>query len=177
MICRNDFSKEDLFRFAVNDETLLFDIFQKAPARGFYVCQDTACLEKAFAKNALKNRTKSTITEDFYPAIQTAITNNLKSSLSLMKKASLVTFGLENVIDLSKQNKLALVITATDMSKNSKDKLRVDDKICVNVFDKLQLQDISNVANCSVIGIKKTKMCKTILKNLKFFEYISTKNS
>jgi len=46
VVCRAKTSKRDLIRFIVVKGSPVYDLKQKLPARGSYVCDDNGCLAK-----------------------------------------------------------------------------------------------------------------------------------
>jgi predicted RNA-binding protein YlxR (DUF448 family) len=46
VICREKTSKVKLLRFLMLDGEIIFDPGQKIAARGYYVCDNNACIEK-----------------------------------------------------------------------------------------------------------------------------------
>ncbi len=46
VVCRGRYHQADLYRFAVIDSEIMFDLKRRIPSRGYYVCNKNECLEK-----------------------------------------------------------------------------------------------------------------------------------
>ena len=48
VICRNRNTKDNLLRFVINDNEIVYDFNNKIEARGYYICKDKKCLNSIY---------------------------------------------------------------------------------------------------------------------------------
>ena len=130
--CRSNGKKHTLLRFAVFQNTLCFDLRGKLPGRGYYVCAQMHCLEKAFA-GALKKQTKHDVTEiasDLPTFIQEILIPGLKKRyeecLLAGYQSHQLLLGADSVEKAAQEDRLACYILATDASESSKQKYQTN---------------------------------------------------
>ena len=58
VICKNKTVKENLLRFTLLDDEIIFDLNNKISSRGYYVCDENLCIEKLDKWLKRKNRKK-----------------------------------------------------------------------------------------------------------------------
>jgi len=46
VVCRKKLEKDNLIRFILIEGEVIFDLGQRFPARGYYVCDENNCIEK-----------------------------------------------------------------------------------------------------------------------------------
>ena len=130
--CRSNGKKHALLRFVVFQNTLCFDLRGKLPGRGFYVCAQPHCLEKAFA-GGFKRLAKHEATE-IAPNAETFIRDILIPGLKKRYGECLLAgyqshqllLGADSVEKAAQEDRLACYVLATDASESSKQKYQLN---------------------------------------------------
>lgn len=126
--CRTSRPKRALIRvYAGADGRLGVDLGGGA-GRGAYICPRRACLEQAIKRNELTRCLKVTHTPMTAMAleelIRDAVSRKVVALLGLARRARKVASGAEAVDSAMKRRSARLILSATDASTNSVEKLR-----------------------------------------------------
>ena len=132
IICRSNGRKVTLLRFALFHDTLCFDLRHKLPGRGYYVCAQERCLEKAFS-GGLKKQTKHDISE-IAPNASVFIEEILIPGLRKRYKECIqagfqshqLLVGADSVEQAAMQDQLLCYVLATDASESTAQKYRMN---------------------------------------------------
>ena len=126
--CRSNNKKHALLRFVVFQNTLCFDLRGKLPGRGYYVCAQRQCLEKAFA-GGLKKQTKHDAAEvaaSLECFIQEILVPGLKKRYAECLLAGFqshqLMLGADSVEKAAQEDRLACYVLATDASESARQK-------------------------------------------------------
>ena len=122
IVCRMRAEKNELFRIGVVDNKLCFDLRNKLPGRGYYICSRRNCIDKAF-ESVLKRVTKldpfdiapdgkTFVTEILIPGLRKRCMECLSSGL----QSGQLVMGSDAVEDAAKKNKLDCYLLARDAS-------------------------------------------------------------
>ncbi len=132
IICRSNGKKVTLLRFALFHDTLCFDLRQKLPGRGYYVCAQDKCLEKAFS-GGLKKHTKHDPTEiapDMTSFVEEILIPGLhkryKECLQAGFQSHQLIVGADGVEQAAMQDQLLCYVLATDASESTAQKYRTN---------------------------------------------------
>ena len=68
--CMKSFPKKDLIRFVKSDEGICMDLDQKKDGRGFYLCRNESCLNKAIKKRAFERAFSMDLDMGFFDFIR-----------------------------------------------------------------------------------------------------------
>ncbi|MBO5753974.1 MAG: DUF448 domain-containing protein [Proteobacteria bacterium] len=130
--CRGNGKKHALLRFAVLNNTLVFDLRKKLPGRGYYVCAQMHCLEKAFKQGfkrvtkhdaaELADNTQSFVREIVLPGLKKRYTECLLAGF----QSHQLLLGSDSVEEAAKSDALACYILATDASPSTTQKYRTN---------------------------------------------------
>ena len=124
VLTRRELPKQAMLRFVVSpDGQLVPDINERLPGRGHWVENERASLQEALNKKAFSRAAKlSTLTVDdgLADKVEQLLAQKALDSLSLCRKAGLLTSGYEKVQQLCSKGKAALLILASDASENAR---------------------------------------------------------
>ena len=118
--------KENLLRFVVTpDDQVVPDFKKKLPGKGVYVVNAKTSLQKAIAGNlfakALKKKVK--VDEELLNQVETILSKNALSCVSLARKAGCLVCGMDKVKDLLKKEKAAFLLEASDAADDGHNKI------------------------------------------------------
>lgn len=130
--CRGNGKKHALLRFVVMQNTLVFDLRKKLPGRGYYVCAQKHCLDKAF-KQGFKRMTKREST-DLADNLQIFVNDIVLPGLKKRYTECLLAgfqshqllLGADSVEEAAKSDALACYVLATDASESTAQKYRTN---------------------------------------------------
>jgi len=177
VVCRESFDKQDLLRFVVDpNNDIMLDVYAKAPARGSYICQNQACLDKAIGKSVIVKMLKANKVENFKENTLKSLLNKLSSALLMLKKSQRLVLGTDNVIDLIKANKCVYVLFAEDISSKSKTKiehyLEKNTVKSTSLLTKDELSDYTGLANCTVLAFQKCSLTDSFIQTVNFYKKV-----
>ena len=118
--------KFGLIRFVAGpDGTVVPDLAEKLPGRGFWVASDRASLEKAVAKGLFSRGAKAQVTAepDLVDGIEAGLARRVVDLVSLARKAGVAVAGFEKVKDWLAAGKAKVLLQASDGSDRGKGKL------------------------------------------------------
>ena len=69
-VCRKHKQKDNLNKFVIKDDNIIFDKFYKEFGRGAYICKDINCFEKAKKQKSLNKALKFNITDKKYDELK-----------------------------------------------------------------------------------------------------------
>ena len=110
--CRKKGEKPEFFRVAERDGKYVFDKEMKIQARGFYVCKTNECIEKRS-----KHKKYNIEIEQLVKMLE-QVKNEKKSIIDIlrpMKNSEYFVFGIDEVFDGIKRDKIKLVIIPSDI--------------------------------------------------------------
>ncbi|OPZ60483.1 MAG: hypothetical protein BWY87_00445 [Deltaproteobacteria bacterium ADurb.Bin510] len=89
--CGQVFDREDLIRLVKNAEGLRCDIGGRAAGRGFYLCPEVVCLERALKRkhSPLSGQSLGELTE----LLKTALTSAVKADVAALERARRLSAG------------------------------------------------------------------------------------
>ena len=176
--CRGNGKKVTLLRFALFHDTLSFDLRQKLPGRGYYVCAQRHCLEKAFA-GGLKKQTKHDATEiakDLDTFIRELVVPGLKKRYCECLLAGFqsrqLLLGADSVEQAAQNDELACYVIATDASASTMQKYRMNAErkglACTGLLDRCTYGRLFGKSDKVVLGWLSGKLCE---------EFVAIENS
>nr|WP_314115617.1 DUF448 domain-containing protein [uncultured Leptotrichia sp.] len=110
--CRRKDEKDRFFRLSEQDGKYIFDKEMKVQARGFYVCKTNECIER------LSKHKKYNIEIEQLVKMLEQLKNEKKSIIDIlrpMKNSAYFVFGIDEVFDGIKRDKIKLVIIPLDI--------------------------------------------------------------
>ena len=151
--------KRDLMRFVINPEnTLIADIDQKLPGRGYWIKAERQIILKAINKKILFKAIKDDIciNHNVLDQIESQIKKKIINYISLSRKAGMAIFGFDKIKASLSNNNIGLLIQALDGSDREKKRMRNQSipKIIDNCLTKLDLGKAfgrENVIHCAVL--------------------------
>lgn len=160
--CRGNGKKVTLLRFALFQNTLCFDLRHKLPGRGYYVCAQRSCLEKAFA-GGLKRQTKhdpSEIAADLDSFIRDLLLPGLKKRYSECLLAGFqshqLLLGADSVEQAAANDQLYCYVLATDASDSTAQKYRTNAERkglpCIGLLDRAAYGHLFGKSDKVVLG-------------------------
>lgn len=173
LCCRGNGRKVDLLRFVVVDGMICFDLRKKLPGRGYYVCAQRHCLEKAFAKgfqrvlkrdpSSLGASAEAFIATVALPGLRKRCTELLQSGYG----SSQLLVGSDSVEDAAKADALGCYLLATDASESTKKKYRLNAERkgvpCVALFDRAFYGRLFGKSDKVVLGWLRGSLCESFL--------------
>lgn len=130
--CRGNGKKHALLRFTIMQNTLVFDLRKKLPGRGYYVCAQMHCLEKAFKQGFkrvtkrepadLADNSKTFVREIVLPGLKKRYTECLLAGF----QSHQLLLGADSVEEAAKSDALACYVLATDASPSTAQKYRTN---------------------------------------------------
>lgn len=130
VLSRTEFPREELIRFVVGpDHSLVADLAEKLPGRGFWVKADRQILEQGLSKGKLQGaisrqvKASVAIAPDMADRIERGLALRLCDFIGLANRAGQIVFGHEKVRDLLRRKGAAALLTAADASEDQTAKL------------------------------------------------------
>lgn len=119
-------AKQDMIRFvAAPDGSLVADIAEKLPGRGFYVTADRAALETAVKKKLFSRGAKMQVTvpDGLVDHVEGQLGRRVIELISLARKSGKAVAGYEKVKSWLDREEARVLIQASDGSSRGKSKL------------------------------------------------------
>lgn len=119
-------SKEKLIRFVTGpDATVVPDIAEKLPGRGYYVLADKAALDTAITKKVFSRGAKEQVSvpSDLSELVETQLARRVVDLISLARKSGKAVAGYEKVKSWLDREEAHVLIQASDGSSRGKSKL------------------------------------------------------
>ena len=139
--CREVKPKEDLLRFVLDPERVLFpDISRKLPGRGAYTCYNRSCLDTAINKRQFFRSFKGEVTllpaDELISMITRLQEERITSFISMANKAGKAVSGSDKVMNALRKGTVALLVLAGDISPDSRSRFTaIAEKTGVKVID------------------------------------------
>ena len=139
--CREVKPKDDLLRFVLDPERVLFpDISRKLPGRGAYTCYNRSCLKTAINKRQFFRSFKGEVTllpaDELISMITRLQEEGITSFISMANKAGKAVSGSDKVMDALRKGTVALLVLAGDISPDSRSRFTaIAEKTGVKVID------------------------------------------
>ncbi len=160
--CRGNGAKQGLLRFGIMGGTLMFDLRQKLPGRGFYVCAKADCLKKAW-DNAFKRVAKTspqTLAESPEVFIETYLVpgyhKRYRECLLAGRQSGQLILGSDAVEQAAREDRLSCYILATDASESTKKKYRLNAERkglpCIGLLDRSAFGQLLGSSDKVVLG-------------------------
>ena len=112
--CRGVFKKEEVVRIVAGPAGAVIDYREKLPGRAAYVCPRVECIRKALEKQnlarALHLKVRPPETEVFTAALDVAITEKVKSLISMAAKAGALAAGYSAVNDALEKGRVKMIL-------------------------------------------------------------------
>ncbi len=173
LCCRGNGKKVDLLRFVVVDGVICFDLRKKLPGRGYYVCAQRHCIEKAFAngfKRVLK-RDPSSLGSDAEAFIASVVLPGLRKRYTELLQSGYAShqllIGSDSVEEAAKSDALGCYILATDASESTKKKYRLNAQrkglTCVGLFDRAFYGQLFGKSDKVVLGWLRGSLCESFM--------------
>ena len=129
--CRGNGRKVALLRFVVVGGQLVFDLRQKLPGRGYYVCAQRACLKKAFdmgLRRVAKRdpRELAPDVDSFIAEILPALRRRYEEYLRAGSQSHQLLQGADSVEKAAAEGGLACYVLATDASDSTRQKYEMN---------------------------------------------------
>jgi len=159
VVCNNKLDKVELIRLSIIDNELIFDLSQKIPSRGYYVCYDLKCIGKLTSRRK-KIKTNFTFNQsENLERLKNNFTAYILKMLNIFFINNNVVVGVKDCILSSKE--LGYIITSSDISKSSLDNISksIDDYKIIDYIDinKVNLGKTANKSYVVALGLKKVK--------------------
>lgn len=117
---------EKMIRFVVDpDQNVMPDFSEKLPVQGFWVTAKNDVLKKAIWRNSFTTAARSPVKvpKNLIEQIHLGLLKLSLETMSLARKAGLLTQGFAKCEDVLKEGKAALYIVASDAKENGREKL------------------------------------------------------
>lgn len=118
--------KHGLIRFVADpDGTVVPDLAEKLPGRGFWVTADRTILEKAMKKGLFARGAKApvSVTDNLVELIEAGLAQRVVGLISMSRKAGNAVAGFEKVKDWLARGSAKVLFQASDGSERGKGKL------------------------------------------------------
>lgn len=131
IVCYGKKAKHELLRISRYENEVFIDSCGKYMGRGYYVCRNGNCMERALAKDLLNKHLGFDLSEEKIASLQerwekTRAENKISSILNflvLAKRAGKLASGFQAVSLSCKRQKAYLLFIASDVAPNSKKEL------------------------------------------------------
>ena len=123
LVCRVSGPKENLIRFVLSpDKTIVPDIMEKLPGRGYYVTSNRKFIEQAVKDNVFSQRVGRMVK---YPSnlideIERQLAKRLVDLISISRKAGKAVAGFEKVKGWLADGRVKVLLQASDGSERGK---------------------------------------------------------
>ena len=164
--CRRKGQKNEFFRITEQDGKYIFDKEMKVQARGFYVCKTNECIEK------LSKHKKYNIEIEQLVKMLEQLKNEKKSIIDIlrsMKNSEYFVFGIDEVFDGIKRDKIKLVIIPSDIkAKYIEEFKKMKKKFNFEIIFIEKKEELIRLfsRDVNVIGIFNKKVIKGILSKV-----------
>ena len=164
--CRRKGQKNGFFRITEQDGKYVFDKEMKVQARGFYVCKTNECIEK------LSKHKKYNIEIEQLVKMLEQVKNEKKNIIDIlrpMKNSEYFVFGIDEVFDGIKRDKIKLVIIPSDIkAKYIEEFEKMKKKFNFEIIFIEKKEELIRLfsRDVNVIGIFNKKVIKGILSKV-----------
>lgn len=164
--CRRKGQKNEFFRITEQDGKYIFDKEMKVQARGFYVCKTNECIEK------LSKHKKYNIEIEQLVKMLKQVKNEKKNIIDIlrpMKNSEYFVFGIDEVFDGIKRDKIKLVIIPLDIkAKYIEEFEKMKKKFNFEIIFIEKKEELIRLfsRDVNVIGIFNKKVIKGILSKV-----------
>jgi uncharacterized protein len=125
--CRGVFGKDSVVRIVAGPAGAVIDYREKLPGRAVYVCPRPECIQKALAKENLSRGLHASVQATdaglFIAQLSAAVTEKIRSLLSMAERAGMLATGASAVDDALQKGRIEMLIFAEDLSEGTKQKL------------------------------------------------------
>ena len=83
--CQQSKPQSELMRFTADGPVIKADPERRQPGRGFYLCRDSACLDKAFKRKAFNRICRSATDNEMIRTIVESSLNATKEEMNVKK--------------------------------------------------------------------------------------------
>ena len=163
--------KEKLLRFVVTpDNQIVPDFKKKLPGKGVYVVNAKTSLQKAIDANIFAKVLKKKVKVDasLINQVETVLSKNALSSVSLARKAGCLVCGMDKVKELLKSGKASFLLEASDAAEDGHNKIMsLAKNLEVFVLFKIEELDKELAKDNTVhLAFKKDKMAEAVRQTL-----------
>lgn len=160
--CRSNGHRTALLRFVVSEGELCFDLRKKAPGRGYYVCAQRCCIEKAM-KGAFRRLSETPdlkmpasadqmIDDILLPALR----KRYEECLLVGRQNQTLLMGADAVENASKHEVLSAYVLALDASDSTRQKYSLNAQRkglpCLGLLDRTRLAQLLGKNELAVLG-------------------------
>lgn len=180
--CQQVFDKKQLLRFVASPAgELLFDLRQKLPGRGAYLCRDASCLGQAVRKKAfgrtLEALRRPVERDELVELLRGSLLRRFESLIGMARKAGQLRGGSSLVMQaLDTKGAYALVVVAEDVSEGIGEKVvrkaAAAQVECVRIFDKVRLGALVGREQRSVLAFEAGGLADEILQELRTYRKV-----
>jgi len=168
--CRKKGEKKDFLRISEENGKYVFDKEMKVQSRGFYVCKDTACIERLS-----KNRKYNLEMQELLKLLKETEKNrkNIIDIIRPMKNSGFFVFGIDENIEGIKKNKVRLLILPKDINEKYIEQFkRLEESFEVTIINIEKKEEFLNVfsRNVNVVGITDKRVVNGILSKVEVTE-------
>ncbi|HAA59157.1 MAG TPA: hypothetical protein DCE42_30695 [Myxococcales bacterium] len=168
--CREKHPQSSLVRIVLSPEQEVhIDYLGKCPGRGAYVCPDPKCIQRAAERGGFARAFKTQVKAETHTLLaqaREAASKQIRSLLSLAHRAKVVAAGNSRVEIALREQKVKLLLLATDASDGVKQKFsRWASRSDIPVYETLtQVELAPSVGQntCSLITIHDAQFAKKI---------------
>ncbi len=160
--CRGNGAKGGLLRFGVMGGALCFDLRQKLPGRGYYVCTNAACLKKAWdtqfkrvaktSAEAIAATWEAFVKDVLIPGYERRYRECLLSG----RQSGQLLLGSDAVEQAAREDRLMCYVLATDASESTRRKYETNAERkalpCVGHLDRAELGQLLGTSDKVVLG-------------------------
>ena len=118
--------KDQLLRFTITPEGLIIpDFKKKLPGKGVYVTNSKKLLTEAIVKGSFGKalKTKAKAGNELIEQVEHLLKKQALDAVSLSKKAGVLVFGLDKVLEMIKKDKVSFLLEALDSGQDGRKKI------------------------------------------------------
>ncbi len=171
--CRKSLNKSDVVRIVAGPSGLVIDYREKLPGRGVYICPDPKCIKTAISKDSLSRGLKTSVKapafDEFIRMLSGAVKDKMISLIAMAAKAGMLKAGYSAVKDSIEKARGLLVITSSDASDATVERLMLPDGVnaCLRApFKKDEIGGILGRDEVAVLSIEHKGFADSISKEL-----------
>ena len=141
--------KEALLRFCITpDNEVVPDFKKRLPGKGIYVSNAKTLLDKAISANIFSKAAKKKVhpMADLSAVVEKLLRHNALQAVSLARKAGVVVFGLDKVLDVIKREKAAFVLEAKGAGADGHQRVLLVAKN-MEIFQVLETEELDQALN------------------------------
>jgi predicted RNA-binding protein YlxR (DUF448 family) len=151
------FKKEEVVRIVAGPAGAVIDYREKLPGRAAYVCPRVECIRKALEREnlsrALHLKIRSPEVEAFIAALGAAITEKVRSLISMAARAGKLAAGYSAVNDALEKGRVEMILYARDIAEGTREKVESQGTASLPQTTLFTRDELGSILNRELVGV------------------------